>query len=67
MTRRLAICLLLAGTALTRASLIAIAQRPARPERIVSLIPAVTEMMYAMGDGARVAAVSNYDLSLIHI
>jgi len=60
-TRRLAICLLLAGTALTRASLIAIAQRPARPERIVSLIPAVTEMMYAMGDGARVAAVSNYD------
>ncbi len=30
-------------------------------ERIVSLIPAVTEMIYAMGDGARVAAVSNYD------
>ena len=33
----------------------------ARPERIVSLVPAVTEMIYAMGDGARVAAVSNYD------
>jgi iron complex transport system substrate-binding protein len=32
-----------------------------RPERIVSLIPAVTEMIYAIGDGARVAAVSNYD------
>jgi iron complex transport system substrate-binding protein len=32
-----------------------------RPARIVSLIPAVTEMIYAMGDGARVAAVSNYD------
>jgi len=32
-----------------------------RPERIVSLVPAVTEMIYAMGDGARVAAVSNYD------
>jgi iron complex transport system substrate-binding protein len=32
-----------------------------RPERIVSLVPAVTEMIYAMGDGARVAAVSTYD------
>src|SRR5471032_3080057 len=38
----------------------ALAQTP-RPERIVSLVPAVTEMIYAMGDGARVAAVSNYD------
>jgi iron complex transport system substrate-binding protein len=37
------------------------AQAPARPERIVSLVPAVTEMIYAVGDGARVAAVSNYD------
>jgi cobalamin transport system substrate-binding protein len=46
-------------TATTRTT--AIVQRPARPERIVSLIPAVTEMIYAMGDGARVAAVSNYD------
>ena len=33
----------------------------ARPERIVSLVPAVTEMIYAVGDGARVAAVSTYD------
>jgi iron complex transport system substrate-binding protein len=32
-----------------------------RPGRIVSLIPAVTEMIYAMGEGSRVAAVSNYD------
>src|SRR3954453_12945088 len=32
-----------------------------RPQRIVSLVPAVTEMIYTMGDGARVAAVSNYD------
>ncbi len=31
------------------------------PSRIVSLVPAVTEMIYAMGDGARVAAISNYD------
>jgi iron complex transport system substrate-binding protein len=34
---------------------------PAPPSRIVSLVPAVTEMIYAMGDGKRVAAVSNYD------
>ena len=31
------------------------------PQRVVSLVPAVTEMIFAMGDGARVAAVSNYD------
>ena len=31
------------------------------PQRIVSLVPAVTEMIYAIGDGAKVAAVSNYD------
>lgn len=36
------------------------AQTP-RPERIVSLVPAATEMIYAMGEGARVAAVSAYD------
>ena len=33
----------------------------ARPSRIVSLVPAVTEMIFAMGEGTRVAAVSNYD------
>jgi cobalamin transport system substrate-binding protein len=37
------------------------AQAPARSQRIVSLVPAVTEMIYAMGEGARVAAVSSYD------
>jgi iron complex transport system substrate-binding protein len=59
MTRRLAIALLLfvAVSAPTRA----IGQRAARPERIVSLVPAVTEMIFAIGDGTRVAAVSNYD------
>ena len=31
------------------------------PQRIVSLVPAVTEMIYAIGDGAKVVAVSNYD------
>jgi iron complex transport system substrate-binding protein len=32
-----------------------------RPQRIVCLIPAVTEMIYAMGDGGRLVAVSAYD------
>jgi iron complex transport system substrate-binding protein len=49
-------------TALALASSMAQGFSPAeRPQRIVSLVPAVTEMIYAMGDGARVAAVSNYD------
>src|SRR5476649_137226 len=38
-----------------------LAEQTPRPERIVSLVPAVTEMIFAMGDSARVAAVSNYD------
>ena len=37
------------------------AAQAARPQRVVSLVPAVTEMIYAMGEGDRVAAVSNYD------
>ena len=57
MPRRIAILVLLvladrAGPAAAQA---------ARPERVVSLVPAVTEMIFAIGDGARVAAVSNYD------
>jgi iron complex transport system substrate-binding protein len=31
------------------------------PQRIVSLIPSVTEMLFAMGAGPRVIAVSNFD------
>ena len=31
------------------------------PHRIVSVIPAVTEMIFAMGEGARVVGVSSYD------
>ncbi len=31
------------------------------PRRIISLIPATTEMLFAMGAGDRVVAVSNYD------
>src|SRR5207245_10072635 len=31
------------------------------PRRIVSLVPATTEMLFAMGAGDRLAGVSNYD------
>jgi iron complex transport system substrate-binding protein len=31
------------------------------PHRIISLVPATTEMLFAMGAGDRVAGVSNYD------
>jgi iron complex transport system substrate-binding protein len=38
-----------------------ITRSPDRPIRIVSLVPAVTEMLYAIGAGPRVVAVSSYD------
>lgn len=33
----------------------------APPQRIISLVPATTEMLFAMGAGNRIAGVSNYD------
>jgi iron complex transport system substrate-binding protein len=38
-----------------------VAAQTVRPERIISLVPAATEMIFAMGDGSRVVAVSDYD------
>ena len=32
-----------------------------RPQRIISLVPALTEMLYAVGAGPQVVAVSSYD------
>jgi iron complex transport system substrate-binding protein len=37
------------------------AQAPAAPRRIVSFVPAATEMLFAMGAGARLVGVSSYD------
>ncbi|HEY6360222.1 MAG TPA: helical backbone metal receptor [Vicinamibacterales bacterium] len=49
-----------AGTAIVVAlALTAAAQQPAR--RIVSLVPAVTEILFAFGAGPQVVAVSSYD------
>ena len=39
----------------------AFAQPQAQPKRIISLVPSVTETLFAMGAGPRVAAVSSYD------
>ena len=36
-------------------------QRGTRPARIVSLVPALTEMLFAIGAGPQVVAVSSYD------
>lgn len=41
------------------ASMVVAVQPP--PQRIVSLVPALTEMLYAIGAGPRVVAVSSYD------
>jgi iron complex transport system substrate-binding protein len=40
---------------------LAIAAAQARPQRIISLIPAVTEMLFAIGAGPQVVAVSSFD------
>lgn len=37
------------------------AQDPPKPARIVSLVPAVTEMLFSVGAGDRVVAVSSFD------
>ena len=52
MIRRILICAVLAATLLSAAD---------TPRRIVSLIPAVTEMIFVMGEGARIVGVSSYD------
>jgi iron complex transport system substrate-binding protein len=37
------------------------AQAPASPQRIISLIPSVTEMLFAIGAGPRVVGVGSFD------
>ena len=39
----------------------AAAAAQSQPQRIISLVPAVTEMLFAIGAGPRVVAVSSYD------
>ena len=37
------------------------AQGPPKPQRIISLVPALTEMLFAIGAGPQVVAVSSFD------
>ena len=53
--------LVLAGLAASLGAAGAGAQSAEGPRRIISLVPATTEMLFAMGAGGRVAGVSNYD------
>jgi iron complex transport system substrate-binding protein len=50
-----------ATAALLAAALVASVRAQSGPRRIVSLVPATTEMLFAMGAGGRVAGVSDYD------
>jgi iron complex transport system substrate-binding protein len=62
MLLRFAAVLLLAGAAGPGQTAGASAQAAAaRPTRIVSVVPAVTEMLFAIGAGPQVAAVSSFD------
>ena len=66
MPRRLAIVALLAALLFATARpaspvRAAAVQVQSRPSRIVSLIPAVTEMLFAIGAGPQVIAVSSFD------
>src|SRR6476469_11238530 len=56
MNRLLIVLLVCAAFGLTPA-----AQIRARPQRIISLVPALTEMLFAIGAGPQVVAVSSFD------
>jgi iron complex transport system substrate-binding protein len=65
--KSLAICTLLLTCVMSGFSRIAELDAPqsataqTNPQRIVSIIPSVTEMLFAMGAGPRVVGVSNFD------
>ena len=58
-TKKLTLAILVACVASLYGSPIAHAQAPAK--RVVSLVPALTEMLFAVGAGPQVAGVSSYD------
>jgi iron complex transport system substrate-binding protein len=61
MTRRRLLVLALAILSASGAHGSAGAGAAATPQRIISLVPAVTQMLFAIGGGRRIVAVSNYD------
>ena len=61
MKNRLAIAAAILGIAVLSAGASGQAGKAARPERIISLIPAITEMLFAIGAGPQVVAVGSFD------
>ena len=51
----------IAFVVLTVAALRVVPRAADEPQRIISLVPSTTEMLFVMGAGRRVAGVSNYD------
>jgi len=51
----------IAFVVLTLAALRVVPRAADEPQRIISLVPSTTEMLFVMGAGRRVAGVSNYD------
>jgi iron complex transport system substrate-binding protein len=49
------------GVVVALAVAVATTQEPTLPTRIISLVPAVTEMLFAMGAGPRVVGVSSFE------
>ena len=58
---RLRACVAVAIVAIATACRGASPPAPGKAQRIVSLVPAVTEMLYALGAGPQVVGVSSYD------
>jgi ABC-type Fe3+-hydroxamate transport system substrate-binding protein len=56
-----ALALVFAGRSAALQAGLADVRHAPRPSRIISLVPAATEMLFAVGAGSRVVAVSSYD------
>ena len=61
--RRVSLTYSLSALVLALGGSVLLAQPSATPQRIISIVPAVTEMLFAIGAGTQVAAVSSFDLS----
>jgi iron complex transport system substrate-binding protein len=64
-TRRLLVLLLLLGPFAAAAAPVHTAD--ATPQRVISLVPAVTQMIFAIDGGPRLVAVSNYDREPVQV
>ena len=60
-TRRLCLAALVACAATLAARPVPAAPQQAAPRRVVSTVPAATEMIFAMGAGSRLIAIGSYD------